>query len=43
MNNTSDSYVLCTRGLRKDHGWDASLVRAVACLAVYDDLHCHTW
>ncbi len=29
MNNTSDSYVLCARGLRKDHGRDASLVRAV--------------
>src|SRR5271170_7525643 len=29
MNSTSDSYVLCARGLRKDHGRDASLVRAV--------------
>jgi ABC-type lipoprotein export system ATPase subunit len=29
MNNTPDSYVLCARGLRKDHGRDASLVRAV--------------
>jgi hypothetical protein len=29
MNNTSDSYVQCARRLRKDHGQDASLVRAV--------------
>jgi energy-coupling factor transporter ATP-binding protein EcfA2 len=29
MNSTSDSYVLCARGLRKDHSRDASLVRAV--------------
>ncbi|MGH3288666.1 MAG: hypothetical protein ACRDPD_28970 [Streptosporangiaceae bacterium] len=29
MNNSIDSYVLRARGLRKDHGRDASLVRAV--------------
>ena len=29
MNSTSDGYVRCARGLRKDHGRDASLVRAV--------------